>query len=296
MLAAKIDADKGESVDQLAYPVLATVKIDGIRCLAVSGAAVARSLKLIPNRHVQRLFALNNRLDGLDGELITYTDGKQDNFNLVQSKIMTEDGCPDFKFHVFDDWSEPSLSYAARVNRAIDATSGVEWATCLVPKFVNNRQELDAALEQAIAAGYEGVMVRKPDGPYKYNRATFKQGYLVKVKPFEDAEAVVVDLIEGQHNDNEATINALGHTERSSHKANMVPNGKLGALVCQNEKLWPGVTFNVGTGFTDAERRSIWADRQSYVGKTVTFRYQAIGVLDRPRIPAFKGFRCSIDT
>jgi DNA ligase-1 len=95
------------------------------------------------------------------------------------------------------------------------------------------------------------------------------------------------------HNGNEATTNALGRTERSSHKANLVPVGTLGALVCSSPK-WAG-TFNLGTGFTDALRAEIWANRDSWRGATVRFKYQSIGTKDLPRIPVFQGRRDTRD-
>ena len=138
-------------------------------------------------------------------------------------------------------------------------------------------------------------MVRSPSSPYKQGRATFKEGYLTKIKPFSDSEATVVGFEERMHNANTATTNALGRTERSSHKENLVPMGTLGALICSNQAKWPGVTFNIGTGFDDATRAYIWANRDRAIGTTAKFKYQAIGTVDKPRIPVFEGFRSAED-
>src|SRR5437899_138139 len=82
--------------------------------------------------------------------------------------------------------------------------------------------------------GFEGVMLRKPDGPYKFGRSTVREGYLMKVKRFTQEEAVVVGYEEQETNLNEATKDALGHTKRSSHKAGKRPAGVLGALRVSN--------------------------------------------------------------
>ena len=158
----------------------------------------------------------------------------------------------------------------------------------LFPIEISSRAQLDLYLQQCLAAGHEGVMVRDPFGGYKYGRATLKQGWLTKVKPFEDAEAMIIGFEEQMKNGNEATTDNLGHTERSSHKANLVPKGTLGALVVESEKFGQ---FNIGTGFDDAFRAEVWANRDAYLGKLVTFRYQAIGTKDKPRVPSFKGIR-----
>lgn len=42
-----------ENLDVLKYPVLVSPKLDGIRCLIIDGVAMSRSLKPIPNKHVQ---------------------------------------------------------------------------------------------------------------------------------------------------------------------------------------------------------------------------------------------------
>lgn len=290
MLAASIDADAGQSIDTLRYPVYATVKVDGLRCLVMGGVATSRSLKPIPSAHVQAYFAAHPELEHLDGELVVMVDGKVGNFQQCSSGLMSEDKVPDFRFYAFDCFTNPAMSYESRIRDL-----RTKLARCpdrvvpLYPVECHTPAELRAFLETSLAEGWEGVMVRSADGPYKQGRATFKEGYLTKVKIFEDAEATVVGFEERMHNANEAKTNALGRTERSSHKDGLVPMGTLGALVCSSPK-WAG-TFNLGTGFTDALRAEIWANRDSWKGATVRFRYQAIGTKDLPRIPVFQGRR-----
>jgi DNA ligase-1 len=119
-----------------------------------------------------------------------------------------------------------------------------------------------------------------------------KEGILGKLKCFTDAEYEVVGFQERMHNGNEATVNALGHTERSSHKENKIGRGDLGALVCRTAD---GLEFNVGTGFDDQLRRWIWDNRENLHGKLVKVKSFLIGVKDAPRFPVFLGFRDPID-
>jgi DNA ligase-1 len=149
--------------------------------------------------------------------------------------------------------------------------------------------EILQAEEEALNQGFEGVMLRDPNGKYKFGRSTTAEAALVKLKRFNQSEAVIIGFEEQMHNANEAKVDNLGHTERSSHKANMVPTGMLGAMVVRD--LNTNIEFNVGTGFTAADRQEYWTKRESLVGKVVSYKFLAIGVKDKPRHPVFLGFR-----
>ena len=287
MLAASCD-----DIDQLRYPLLATSKVDGIRSVIIDGVAMSRSLKPIPNRYIQSIIGRAD-FNGLDGELLV-----GDTFQQATSGIMSEDGEPDFTFYVFDDFAQIGRGYRERMTVLQERCRRIGSGNRIVglfPVVLRNREELDAYSAQELSKGFEGVMVRSPSSPYKQGRATFKEGFLTKIKPFADSEATVVGFEERMHNANTATTNALGRTERSSHKENLVPMGTLGALICSNQAKWPGVTFRVGTGFDDATRAYIWANRSGYLAETVKFKYQAIGTVDKPRIPVFLGWRSAED-
>ena len=112
---------------------------------------------------------------------------------------------------------------------------------------------LRAELARVEALGGEGLMLREAGSLYAVGRSTS----LLKVKTFHDAEARVI-----------------GHAPGAGKH-----QGRLGALVCQ---LPSGVTFNVGTGFSDAERASPPA-----IGAVITFRYQELTADGVPRFPSF---------
>jgi DNA ligase 1 len=115
------------------------------------------------------------------------------------------------------------------------------------------RQEL-ARLE---ALGAEGLMLRKPQSLYEVGRSST----LLKVKSFHDAEARVLEHLEGA----------------GRHK------GRLGALLVE---LADGTKFSVGTGFSDKERENPPA-----VGSLITFRYQELSEGGVPRFPSYVGVR-----
>jgi DNA ligase-1 len=83
-----------EDLGTIRYPALATPKIDGIRCVMRDGRALSRSLKPIANRFVSATLA---GLPPFDGELVV-----PGTFQDVTSGIMSTDGCPNFRYKVFD--------------------------------------------------------------------------------------------------------------------------------------------------------------------------------------------------
>lgn len=279
-------------IEALNYPVVASPKLDGIRCLIIDGKAVSRNLKPIPNEFVRKeLEALN--LPQLDGELMLVDAflGLSD-FNDAQSAFMSVAGKPNFKYVVFDSFMAPSQGYAERFRsvasfiKSKDFNGRVE----VISNFmINTAADMEAYYAEFLRLGYEGAIVRDPQGPYKYGRSTMNQGWMLKLKVFNDAEASIVGVEELMHNCNEATTNALGATVRSHENAGKVPGDTLGALYCY----YNGKTFKVGTGFDSEQRSRLWAMHKAgnLVGKFITFKYQEISKYGVPRFPVFKGIR-----
>lgn len=277
----------------LRFPLYASPKLDGIRTVILNGKALTRNLKPIPNHYIRdTLEAYAAILDGMDGELIVGDPTAPNCFNVSSSAIMSRDGEPDFQFHVFDRVGE--ASYKDRWYLPTDGIAGLLAFIKVVPQWnCESLEELMSIEDEVVSLGYEGIMTRSPEGRYKFGRSTAKEQILLKVKRFEDFEATVVGFEERMHNANEATINALGHTERSSHKANLVGRGDLGALICTHPDYKE--TFKVGTGFDDATRKEIWDNRDKYMGAFAKIKHQPSGSKDLPRFPVFLGFRDPAD-
>jgi len=292
MLAATLELDQ---LDQIRFPVYASPKLDGVRAIIVDGVVMSRSMKPIPNRHVQKLFG-RKELDGLDGELIV---GSPTDPNLMQqttSGVMSQSGEPDVWFLVFDcvaagGYADRLRSASARVDTL--AYEGVP-VECVLQLMCTDASELVAAEAMYVEQGYEGLMVRSPDGHYKQGRSTFREGLLMKVKRFADGEAVVIGVEEQETNLNEAFIDELGHTKRSSAKAGKVSAGVLGCFLVRD--VVSGVEFSVGSGLTRAQREALWKQRHSLPGKLLKYKsFQVAGVKEAPRFPTFVGFRDPID-
>jgi DNA ligase-1 len=124
---------------------------------------------------------------------------------------------------------------------------------------------------QAVAGGYEGIMIKDPEAVYECKRS---HAWL-KLKPYIEVTLTVVGLEEG--------------TGKNA--------GKLGALICEGSDDGKFIRVNVGSGLTDDLRDSIWTDKTSVVGQLVEIRADAStknqdsDEVYSLRFPRFKGFR-----
>ena len=93
-------------------------------------------------------------------------------------------------------------------------------------------------------------------------------------------------------NQNEAVLDKLGYTKRSSSKAGKVATNMLGKFILEGlTEPYVGVTCKVGSGLDDAMREKFWAEREKMLGLVVTFKYQSYGSVDAPRTLIFLGIR-----
>lgn len=282
-----------EFLESILFPVLCSPKYDGIRSIKLDGAMKSSTLKLIPNKFIQK--TLPSQIpDGADGELVV-----GDNFQDVTSGIMSVDGEPDFTFWMFDLVDPENLEepYSGRLlNQAVwyEREKANAPRVRIVPTvLIYTIEELREYETEMLALGHEGVMVRAVEGPYKCGRSTLKQQWLLKRKPFEDSEAKIIGFEEQLTNTNEKKTNELGLTKRSSAKAGKVGNGTLGKFIAVDDKKFPEVELKIGTGqgLDDNLRKEIWENKKRYKGKFIKFKFQRIGVKDKPRLPIFLGFR-----
>lgn len=275
------DAD----LNNLRFPLLASTKLDGVRAVVRDGVVYSRSNKPIPNQHVQRLFG---EYEHFDGELIVGEPTSKSVYRDTVSGVMRIDGEPAVSFYVFDHVKHPASSYTIRSMLIEFEFDCHDIIVRHGQVQINNLDELLFHEQAALVAGYEGLILRDPNAPYKMGRSTVREGYLLKLKRFQDAEAEVIGFEERMHNGNIATTNELGRTSRSSHKAGKTGRGDLGALLLRNSE---GVEFACGTGFSDAERSEIWANKHRYLGNLAKYKFFPIGVKEAPRHPVFLGWR-----
>jgi DNA ligase-1 len=148
--------------------------------------------------------------------------------------------------------------------------------TCLANELVDldtdagqlRYKEINA---QAVAGGYEGIMIKDPEAGYKCKRSVA----WLKLKPFIEVSLTVVAVEEG--------------TGKNV--------GRLGALVCEGEDDGRRILVNVGSGFSDDQRIDYWNNRKKVVRKVSEVRADAITQnqdgsysLRFPRFLRFRGF------
>lgn len=189
----------------------------------------------------------------LDGELFSGRKRFQETVSIVRKHIPDDNEWKKIKYMVFDvlDVDEP---FENRIERgcAIEKQypGYCQWVA-QTPCF--GIDHLYDQLKQIEAVGGEGLMLRQPGSKYEAGRSHS----LLRVKSFFDDEATVIGVKPG----------------KGKHK------GRMGALSCQ---LKNGKEFDVGTGFTDAQRKN-----PPKVGTKITYRYSELTRDGIPRFPRF---------
>jgi DNA ligase-1 len=192
----------------------------------------------------------------LDGELFLGRGRFQECMSIVRSHVPDADRWTQIGFMVFDAPDLP-LPFKQRIDKVNEALSADGWACAIEQHRCKGRDDVERALGAVLALGGEGLVLRHPFKPYEGGRT----GDLLKVKPTQDAECIVV-----------------GHEEGTGRN-----RGRLGALVCADEQ---SVIFRIGTGFKDAMR-----DHPPLIGTRVTYRYQEKTLAGKPRHPVFQRIR-----
>jgi DNA ligase-1 len=278
------------NIYKLPYPLYVSYKLDGIRCCIVDGKPKSRTLKDIPNKHIQSVLG-KAYLEGLDGELIVGDPTSKSVYRDTNSFVMAHDKVGDFTYYIFDQWNN-HLGYEARYF-GLQNYHESKNVVILPSTLVSNSSELLAFEEEALQRGFEGLIIRCLHGSYKFGRTTMGEQNTYKLKRFEDSEAVIIGFEEEMHNGNEATTNELGHTKRQTLKAGMSGKGTLGALILRD--LVSDAEFKCGSGFDASDRSSLWNNREFLLERIVKYKFFPIGVKDKPRHPIFLGFRDKMD-
>jgi len=294
LLAVEYEANKLDFSNLWMSP-----KLDGIRALVIDGTVMSRNLIPIPNEFVQYMYG-RPEYNGLDGELICGEPNSKTVFNETTGAVRRKDGQPDVHYYLFDDITGPEREYRERYQGLsrrlnVDANTYADRLHLVVQSEVTSQTTLEMVEQDFLNLGYEGAMLRAYHGPssaYKFGRSTAKAGTLLKVKRFEDAEAEIIGTFEEQENQNEKTVDELGHSKRSSHAENKVGKGRLGGLICRTPQ---GVEFRIGTGYTAKMREEMWAIKESLVGQFAKYKFFAVGVVVAPRFPVFLGLRPKFD-
>jgi DNA ligase-1 len=291
------DAD----IDKMKFPCWGMPKLDGVRMLNINSNALARSLKpheckFITDKYSNDLFA------GFDGELTVGDITAEDVLNKTSSATRTIGWQGKITWNLFDWIPTPEFgnySYEERYNYLVKYVSNLPEAVShdikVIPyTVINTKEEAIEFYEKCLDEGYEGAIFRNPIAKHKDGRCTIKEGAYLRMKPQSDKEAIVLSIYEAMENQNEAKVNELGRTERSSHKENLVPKGMLGGMIAKC--LVTGIEINVGPGkMTHDQRKYYWLHQDEIIGKIIKYKSMDKGVKDLPRFPRFIDIRSERD-
>jgi len=189
----------------------------------------------------------------LDGELWLDRKAFQRTVSIVRRQDQS-DHWREVRFVLFD---APAVQggFEAR-QEFLEATISEhqpQFARVLEQNRCRGHSHLREELSRITSLGGEGLMLRQPGSRYEVGRSNT----LLKAKVMLELDAHVVEHVAGQ----------------GRHR------GRMGALLVQ---LANGLTFNVGTGFSDSERES-----PPIVGSVITVRYQELTDRGVPRFPSF---------
>jgi DNA ligase-1 len=197
----------------------------------------------------------------LDGEVV----GNSFQELMRQARRKENVSAEDSVFHVFDIIPLPDFRrghWNAQLSKRIALLEAMQPAFDKMPNMellphlqvdldtAEGNNQLERYAKDMVAAGFEGIMIKDLDSPYICKRSTS----WMKWKPTITVDLEVIGLEEG--------------TGRNK--------GRLGALVCNGVDDGKEITVNAGSGFSDAERDSLWADRNLIFGRTVEIMADAI--------------------
>jgi DNA ligase-1 len=267
------------------------VKLDGVRVITIvypSGHVdqYSRNGKELVNfEHIKRQFAKHARLLRepmvFDGEVMS--SSFQDLMRQVHRKSDVE--ATDAVLHLFDILSLQEFQAGHSTIPQAERSAALKvWYNPIadhVPNInilSNELVDLDSESGQtrfrqintdAIAGGYEGIMIKDPKAGYECKRTVA----WLKQKPYIEVSLAVIGVEEG--------------TGKNV--------GRLGALIVEGTDDGKLIRTNVGSGLTDHDRVVYWDNADSIIGNIVEVRADAVTQNQDGsyslRFPRFKGFR-----
>lgn len=300
--------NKQPELEEINYPILASYKLDGIRCIFYKGLILSRSLKQIQNKQLRQKFEklrefseINNCI--LDGEIYS----KELTFQEIVSFVMTKDledkksikkfskvmEIPEhLKFYCFDIIKDDIFDkpFSKRQEELFSISKFFEAVMVkLSHREIYSKEILEEEFENAINDDYEGLILRSKDGKYKCGRGTLKEGLIYKIKPFRTFDAIIKGVVQATKVDPEAekTTNELGRSVTSKKKDDRILIEKASAFVVEYE----GKDLKVVIALTDEEKEFIWYNQQNFIGRWIEYKGMLVGAKDVPRHPVFVRYR-----
>lgn len=239
----------GAQIDPAKY--LVSEKYDGVRALWDGKELRFRSGRAVnaPAWFIAKLPALS-----LDGELWLGRGQFEVLSGIVRKSEPLDDEWRRIKYMIFELPGAPG-TFTERAQRMRELVAQSAWPqlTAVEQFRVADRAALKKKLYEVVRGGGEGLMLHLADAPY----LTGRSDALLKLKPLQDTEAVVIEHVAGKGK----------------------YTGMMGAL---RVRMADGKVFAIGTGFTDAVRKN-----PPPVGATVTYTYRGLTKTGLPRFASY---------
>lgn len=241
-----------QDIDLSAYWV--SEKLDGVRAFWDGERLISRGGNEFA---APSWFTAGFPLVALDGELWVGLGRFEETVSIV-TRDVPHDGWHRVRYMVFDVPEAPGV-FDVRLHtlRDVVAASPSEFLVAVAQEKVADHEALLKKLDAVVFAGGEGLMLHRGHSRYRGGRRMD----LLKLKRFDDAEGIVI-----AHNPGKGKFAGL-----------------MGSVTVRTAD---GLTVKVGSGFSDAERRT-----PPPIGATITFRHQGFTVRGKPRFPVFLRIR-----
>ena len=278
-MLAKNYKDYASKIDFRKECWIAQCKFNGMRCIATKyGLFTRKGERYMTCKHIED--ALKPFFDKhpdtvLDGELFNeeYRQQLNEISKLIRKTVhISEDdlnACKKYvRYHVydgygFDEKNDETRGYIHRKevldNLILELVpchgairGGGTYIHSVFSHKISSTKDLDTVYTEYIDAGHEGIMLRNCNSPYQNKRSK----YLLKVKPEDDSEAVILDIIEGE--------------------GNWSGTGKTITLQ------WDNKTFDATFKGSHEQAMAFLLNRDEWIGKTVTFLYNGLTGLGTP--------------
>lgn len=284
-------------------PWMTEPKFDGLRCITVverspadqvHASAYSRNGKPLWNMGIvlkeviakAQPLPLDNGMV-LDGEI--YTKDWNLSMGIVKSSVTEHEDADKLHYHVWDcltlkEWHTKYTDHRSVKRVGVSRVSNYDRKQRLAPwsngtnvelvehVLVHNHKQLMDQYQNFLTQGYEGAILKNPDGIYECGR---RSPNWLKLKPYFDADLTVVGSYPGE----------------GKHV------GRIGGLVLEGDTEWNDRTYHVktevGTGFTDEERETFQAmvETQNLIGRIVEITHEGITVDGACRFPVYHRLR-----
>jgi len=249
-----LDGCTEDAIDKITYPKIVMPKYDGIRVITSATARggtklLSRNGLDIPNFWLGKQSV--NLPTGLEGEIVCFKDGVPD-FKYTTSCVKSIGKYKDFeyKIYLFDLYGD-NRKFTDRLS-AINKLPSYPNMQLADWYMVHGKSQLLEMEDKFVSLGYEGIVIKDPNGKYKHGRCTFKSQTYMSMKRKSTEQAVIVGY--------KCLTKKTGESMDT-----------LGSLFVVSDT---GVEFSVGSGLDDSIRSDLWDVQDTLIGKKIEFSYQ----------------------